>query len=167
MKNNKPQTIRESIDAYRKRMSQEGFLENSQRNQWYFPYDNHQFAMKAGSDEIKRIFEKSGKFKFTKEVTDSGCYVYNWDCLSTDTRILADCVDKGGLDRGCYCESHNLGKGWIPMSIHPDKYGNDVYLGAIETLEALLSLAEEYKIPMVTQHRNAEMGHPFVRYDPK
>jgi hypothetical protein len=71
------------------------------------------------------------------------------------------------MDRGCYCESNKLGEGWIPISIHPNKYGNEIHASAIDTLEALLSVAEKYKIPMVTRHKDVQMGNPLVRHDPK
>ena len=119
---NKIQTIRESLDAYRTRIASEGFDENSQLNQRYYPYDNHGFALKAGSDIVKKVLEESGKFKFNKEIIkpSHNLHIYSWDYLATDAVILANCTDKGGEDRNGFCDRYDLDpKIWTPMTLHP------------------------------------------------
>lgn len=169
---NKIITMRESIDSYRSRIASEGFFENRQENLEYYPDSNHVVTFKASSDLIKKVFEESGEFKFNQEIKDGKAYLHSFDCLKTDALVLTQCLDKGGVDKGCFCETYNLDpKSWIPMTIHPylssriqnmsaDEYfpfieglgKNSTYFGAIDTLEIILSVAEKYKIPMITKH---------------
>ena len=157
-------TIRESLDTYKRRMAKEGF--SGEEDYRYYPRDNHLLAIQAGSDDIRRMFEESGQFKFKLANKRNGVNLYSMTCLPTKTLIIADCVDKGGPDRGCYLESKKLLGCWTPISIHPEGYGADNCKGTINTLEIILEIAEKHRVKMVTDHKDGFREHS-VSYFPK
>ena len=139
--------------------------------------------MKITSEGLKKALEDSGQFQFVGERDTKGVYTYTWDCLPTEAQVIADCLDKGGVDRGCYCEAHSLDGDWTPLSIHPyqstsfvadevysenmKKLGkNAMFTGAIKTLEILLQIAEKNKITMVTEHKGLAAKKILVRHTP-
>jgi hypothetical protein len=165
-----PKTIRESIDTYREKIAREGFLGNcdDQRN---YPQDNHPLAMKSNSDYIRKILEDSGKFSFEAERKPSRHYpnyhAYVMKRKNTETLVGIYCVDKKGEDFDYVLTRFELGKGWIPMQIHPATFenGSDHYIETVKTIEALLYVAEEHKIEMVTEHKS-DGKRNIVRFTP-
>lgn len=164
---NEIKTIRESLDEYKRRLSERGFDKNSNIDQRYYPYDNISLAMKASSESIKEMFEDYGQLGFLREIRGRYCY----DCLSTGAFIQLIRADKGGNDPTAFCERYTLDQSWTPMIIHPnqaetvesDNTGGR-YVCAIKTLELLLSVAEKNRVPMITEHIDGEWGTSLVSY---
>ncbi len=149
----KIQTIRESIDTYRQRLV-EGLVEDSSSTCRLYPKDNENFALKASSEDIRKMLEDSGQFRFKLERTEPPRILYSMDCLPTNTLIIIERVDKGGIEGSYFCKSSRLGGDWTPMSLHPESYAPEIYIDAINTLEILLSIAEKHRVPMVTEHKD-------------
>jgi len=155
------QTIRESIDAYKRRIAEVGFSPNKCINDQNYPHDNHEFAMQANPDEIRKIFEGSGQFKLYCD-KPSPLVAYSMICIPTKHLVIG-----GREDLRQMGYPPLLDKSWTGFTIH--EHGARIennYAGVIRCLEIILSIAEKHRVPMTTEHKEDWERH-FVNYFPE
>ncbi len=136
-----PKTIRESIEIYRKRISETGY------NQKYAPYDNHKVGMHASPEVARDALLSSGKFQLL-EYSRYARGKYQMQSSIHGTLVLV----ANEVTEGDYPE------GWTGLTLHPDKCKDDNsdMICLLNTLEDLLDVAESNKIAMQTEHRDIE-----------
>ena len=144
MTNEKPRTIRESIEAYRRRIAEERFSDEKHFNNIYYPGDNEPFAMRASPSDVKEMLERSGKFRLYLN-KPSHSVAYTMTCVPTNTLVVG-----GREDMPWYLPLKD--KNWTGFTIHPRSYPPQSYIDAIDTLETILSIAEKHNVPMTTEH---------------
>ena len=128
-------TIRTGIDECRKKLREEGYTQLHQ------PFDNEFFTMRGKTEDIRDVLVSSGKF----EETDKHGYRGRFRLISTHLKssINLETNILHGENAQTYCEEIGLGDikdGWVYSTIHD--------FDTLDTIEDLLSVAEERRIPM-------------------
>ncbi len=149
-----PKTIRESLDIYRRRLAEGRIPECSEQDN--YPYDNHEFALKASHERIRSIFEESRKFKLHLENPSIGV-PYSMDLIDPPALVIAWSPEEYAWVFKSY--QPYLGKsGWTGFTMHPKSDCPKLYLDSIQILEIILDLATSNKISMFTEHRTWRKG---------